>query len=812
MKKLINSILIIISLFLIVNVNADTNNIVVTNVTVKDKSDTITVNTPVLSSNEITSNITFNEENDYVELELTLKNNEEDSYKIESIKDNNTSDRITIDYDYEDKFIKSGDTSKILIKLSYVDKLVNVDNINLNDLEITLNLIKEDGTTSELLINPKTSDNILKYLILLIITITGLILIKNKKKMGKVLLIISIVLIPFTIVAEEKYEVKIKFNNIVLKSEYEVYNVTINLGNNTNPIVREITYGDTIGHLPEPPVVTGHTFSKWVDQDENEVTEETIVTNSLTITPIYTTDSHDLTITRPEYINEGDLSGEYEYGEEITLTAKTREGYTFTKWSNNETTNPLTITMGTSDISIEPIYTQNSYTVLFDTDGGPNIPSQNVNHGQKATRPSVDPTKNGYTFDDWYIDNYSYTKFDFNTPITSNTTIYAYYYRAVQNATIDPTSIEMLDDETTYISVSNVDESYSFDTNDSSVADVSSSGTVFGRGEGTTTITITGDRSGTTKTIHVKVRPATYTITLEANGGELSEESMTVHRGDSIGDIPTPTAPEGMVFDGWYTGMTDGVEVTSSYTPDGDITIYAHYIDPCKTFSTDSWNTIKNNIEDDSNYYAVGCEKEVEIDMDNDNTKESYTVRLANTSTPDVCNTDGYSQTACGKVIEFVDVVTTRKMNSSNTNAGGWDATEMRTYLNGEFYNKLPTTLKSAIIETDPVVSGSGSGGLSPNTNDNIYLLSTREAGFNASYDNKRNINTDTRVLDYYSTHNSNQYRVKKDLNNNASTWWLRSAGSSLGTYFYFVSTDSNSSITNAYKACGVAPAFRIAE
>ena len=149
MKKLINSILIIISLFLIVNVNADTNNIVVTNVTVKDKSDTITVNTPVLSSNEITSNITFNEENDYVELELTLKNNEEDSYKIESIKDNNTSDRITIDYDYEDKFIKSGDTSKILIKLSYVDKLVNVDNINLKGFRVTLK-IRYPSTTHQL--------------------------------------------------------------------------------------------------------------------------------------------------------------------------------------------------------------------------------------------------------------------------------------------------------------------------------------------------------------------------------------------------------------------------------------------------------------------------------------------------------------------------------------------------------------------------------------------------------------------------------------------------------------------------------------
>ena len=37
-------------------------------------------------------------------------------------------------------------------------------------------------------------------------------------------------------------------------------------------------------------------------------------------------------------------------------------------------------------------------------------------------------------------------------------------------------------------------------------------------------------------------------------------------------------------------------------------------------------------------------------------------------STPDECKTEGFSQTACGFVVEFTDVITKHTMNSTSTN------------------------------------------------------------------------------------------------------------------------------------------------
>ena len=44
------------------------------------------------------------------------------------------------------------------------------------------------------------------------------------------------------------------------------------------------------------------------------------------------------------------------------------------------------------------------YTVTFDSDGGSEVDSQSVENGKKATEPTA-PTKDGYTFAGWYLDD-----------------------------------------------------------------------------------------------------------------------------------------------------------------------------------------------------------------------------------------------------------------------------------------------------------------------------------------------------------------------------------------------------------------------
>ena len=150
------------------------------------------------------------------------------------------------------------------------------------------------------------------------------------------------------------------------------------------------------------------------------------------------------------------------------------------------------------------------------------------------------------------------------------------------------------------------------------------------------------------------------------------------------------------------------------------------------TFAEDSWDTIAAVIKSGQlSAYPVGSEKEVEIGG------TSYTVRVANNTIPDECNGTDFSQTACGFVVEFVDIVEQRNMNPSGTykgtqydfgwNVDGWPATEMRTYANGDFFNKLPSDLQNVIIDTK-VISGHSSKDTNNFTStDKIYLLSAHE-------------------------------------------------------------------------------------
>ena len=225
-------------------------------------------------------------------------------------------------------------------------------------------------------------------------------------------------------------------------------------------------------------------------------------------------------------------------------------------------------------------------------------------------------------------------------------------------------------------------------------------------------------------------------------------------------------------------------------------------------FATDSWEKIITNVKNgNTSFYQVGDTKEVDM-----GSFGTHTIRIANTSTPDECATEGFSQTACGFVLEFADIITEYNMNSTSTNAGSWPASELYTYVQNDIYNALPKELKAGIIETT-VVSGHGSSDSANFTStDKLYLLSTMEVwGSNpGGYDTAT---AETRQLDYYKSQGvttSNQSGAIKQYNGSNSYWWLRAAKSTVIDGFYVVLTSGDWNSSNAYRSIGVAPAFRI--
>lgn len=73
----------------------------------------------------------------------------------------------------------------------------------------------------------------------------------------------------------------------------------------------------------------------------------------------------------------------------------------------------------------------------------------------------------------------------------------------------------------------------------------------------------------------------TYRITYDLMGGTGSVDDETVNAGSSVTleDGTNITAPSGKVFSGWATNASATTpNVTSPYTPSGDVTLYAVYV------------------------------------------------------------------------------------------------------------------------------------------------------------------------------------------------------------------------------------------
>ena len=147
----------------------------------------------------------------------------------------------------------------------------------------------------------------------------------------------------------------------------------------------------------------------------NDVLENKLVCNQLEAT--FTADG--TTFAQPQTINRG---------EKFTKPAEPpKENHTFAGWYNGDekfdfdadTTNAPNV------LELVAKWDINQYTIKFVSEHG-SFKDQTIEHGKpidtdKLTIPEVE----GYTFDDWYTDDTYSTKFDFNTPITGDTKVYA---------------------------------------------------------------------------------------------------------------------------------------------------------------------------------------------------------------------------------------------------------------------------------------------------------------------------------------------------------------------------------------------------
>lgn len=187
---------------------------------------------------------------------------------------------------------------------------------------------------------------------------------------------------------------------------------------------------DRGGKFTEPaaPSKENHTFAGWYNGDEkfDFDADTTNAPNVLELVAKWEKSKYTV-----QFVSDhGSFADQtIEYGKLIEtdkLTIPEVEGYTFDGWYTDATrtkefdfSTPIT-----SNTTVYARWTAKDYEVSFITEHGKTPTSQNVPYNETATDPGK-LSAEGYTFIGWYADEAHKTKFDFSTPITGDTKVYA---------------------------------------------------------------------------------------------------------------------------------------------------------------------------------------------------------------------------------------------------------------------------------------------------------------------------------------------------------------------------------------------------
>jgi len=254
--------------------------------------------------------------------------------------------------------------------------------------------------------------------------------------------------------ADTKQNIKIK-KGLTIDVKYDLDEHTLTFETNGGSAINPVTvrHGNAVAR-PADPTKDKYTFIGWYA--DPEFTEEydfatvleadkTIYAKfELTSTPIgdiyvrydvlhikqLPDGTYDLANAEVEHLNAK---------KDTTVTAVIKN-YSATHHVNvNRTLSKLTGTaiQPYKGVDGKPVYTILSvyydldfHTLTFDTMGGSKIAPETVRHGLTVAKPK-DPVNGGYWFDGWYTDKTYRTPYNFATPLTQDTTIYAKWFLIV---------------------------------------------------------------------------------------------------------------------------------------------------------------------------------------------------------------------------------------------------------------------------------------------------------------------------------------------------------------------------------------------
>ena len=280
--------------------------------------------------------------------------------------------------------------------------------------------------------------------------------------------------------------------------------------------------------------------------------------------------------------NGGHFDGDKEKYEEsvsYSLTATkpatdpTRENYEFSYWfqaSNPDTEFDFAGTPIKGNITLWAKWVQKKAVVTFNSKGGSSVASQTVDIGGKATKPTTDPTRNGYNFTQWCSNFAATIAFNFDTIINTDTTIYAGWER------ITALTVTFDSKGGSSVASQSVEPGNKVIKPDNPTRDKYTFGGWFTDEECTTEFDFSTEISAAI-TLYAKWAKAYNDVVFDSKGGSAIAK-QTVYVGGTAIEPATPPTKEGYTFAFWCTDSAATNQFNFSTPITAETTLYARWV------------------------------------------------------------------------------------------------------------------------------------------------------------------------------------------------------------------------------------------
>jgi len=614
----------------------------------------------------------------------------------------------------------------------------------------------------------------------------------------------------------------------------------INFDSNGGSIVESVNYdGSSTVTIPDNPTKEGFIFDGWYW--DNETFDNPFTANSLLDTPIEDDitlyakwNINTYTLTFKDYDDTVLYEESYDYNtdlSELVVEDPSREGYTFNGWDQ-----VIPLTMPENDVLIKATYTINQYTIIFDSNEGTSVESITQDYDTEVIEPS-EPTREGYTFGGWYIDEALTTVYTFTNIPAEDITLYAKW--DIQTYTI--TYLDYDDTE-----ISSAKYYYREDLSEALPADPKRTGYTFEGWDNSLPLSMPAEDI----TIKASYSINQYTITFDSNEGSVIEPIMQ----DYDANVSEPTMPtkEGYEFGGWFSDEALTKAYKFGTMPAENITLYAKWVAMYEYFTIDNMTYVyygeypqtvvtdseliseldtltstntKGYYEYQGNEYAklVAINNIIGYNFSNGhtiNSGQTYYFKVEPIKWRVLENEDGTYTLLSEYIIDTHEFDTSTNIETNEWGSkypNNYRHSTIRYWLNNGFYykafsasermNVITTVVDNSVITTNSYLNPYAS----ENTNDKVYLLSYQESISTVYGFDQKSSRTAT-TTDY-----ARAKGIFMSIYGNAN-WWLRSPYYS-NTYHYdsitanFVSIDGSINYYALYvyhTNVGVRPVLRI--